>query len=103
MAILSREEYFDRLSKHIGDNNTDEAIAFMEDMTDTYNSLTDKITQNGDDWEKKYHDLDNTWKERYKHRFFSGGSNAYSEEKESSTEETNERIKIEDLFDERKD
>lgn len=98
MAILNREEFFDRLSKHIGESNSDDSISFMEDMTDTYNSLTDKLTKDGEDWERKYHELDNTWKERYKHRFFTGSVNNYDTPKESSTEEENERINIDDLF-----
>lgn len=37
MIIESREEYLKRIGEKIGDS--DEDIAFLEDMTDTYDSL----------------------------------------------------------------
>lgn len=73
MAILSQEEFFAKLHERVGSDTSDESIAFLEDMTDTYNDLSKRVNGDGTNWEKKYHDLDESWKKRYRHRFFSGG------------------------------
>lgn len=91
MAILSRDEFFARLHDRIGSDSSDESIAFLEDMSDTYNELENRANNNGEDWEKKYHELDETWKKRYTHRFFSGDSrniptDALSDEPEYNAE-----------------
>lgn len=72
MAILSREEFFSRLNERIAGDSTDEGIAFLEDMTDTYNDMEVRANGNGEDWEKKYKELDESWRKRYSHRFFNG-------------------------------
>lgn len=100
MSVLNREEFFERLSNHIGDSTTDDSISFMEDMTDTYNSLTQKGEEDVTYWKNKCEKLDESWKAKYKHRFFSGGSNNFSDMKDndgSSNDET-EKITIENLF-----
>ena len=73
MAVLSREEYFTRLHEHLGTDSSDESIAFLEDMTDTYNDMESRKNNDGEDWEQKYHDLDKAWQKRYANRFFNGG------------------------------
>lgn len=73
MSILNREEFFARLEDRIKGDATDEAIKFLEDMSDTYNDMERKInTTNNEEWERKYKELDDSWKKRYRHRFFSG-------------------------------
>ena len=57
MAILSREEYFNRLQDYIGEDSSDKAITLVEDMTDTYNSFADR-KDDGDEWKKKYEEND---------------------------------------------
>lgn len=73
MAILSRDEYFSSLHDRLGSDSSEEGIKFLEDMTDTYNDMESKANGDGVDWEKKYHELDESWKARYQHRFFNGG------------------------------
>lgn len=72
MAILSRDDFFSRIQTMVGDNTSDESIAFIEDMTDTYNDMENRANGDGVDWEQRYHDLDESWKQKYRHRFFSG-------------------------------
>lgn len=74
MAILNQEEFFNRLHERLGTDTSDESITFMEDMTDTYNDLVKRANDNNGDWERKYHELDESWKAKYKHRFFSGSN-----------------------------
>ena len=101
MAVLSKEEFFSRIHDRIGADTSDESIAFIEDLTDTYNDMERKAAGDGTDWEKKYRELDESWKKRYKHRFFSGGDTGepYAERGKEEPEE----IEIEDLFEEEKE
>lgn len=98
MAFLEKEEFFDSLNAYIGDRSDDETIKFIEDMTDTYTEL-EKRQSETEDWKKKYSDLDDAWKKRYRKRFFSGTIVSDSDEdfKEDVTDET---ITTEDLFEE---
>lgn len=73
MAVLSRDEYFARLHDRLGDDSSDESITFLEDMTDTYNDMESRANGDGVDWEQRYRELDESWKKRYRHRFFHGG------------------------------
>ncbi len=104
MAVLNRDEFLTRLRDQFNEDSSDEAISFMEDMTDTYNDLEQRAAGDGVDWEQRYKDLDESWKKRYTSRFFSsGGGNAFTsgtdpEEDTISAEERGKTIKIDDLF-----
>lgn len=104
MAILQRDDFFARLRDRFGEDSSDEAISFMEDMTDTYNDMEQRANGDGVDWEQRYRELDENWKKRYTRRFFSsGGGNPFTEgtEQEDDTVKAAERassITIKDLF-----
>lgn len=70
MAVLTKEDFLSRINERIGEDNSDEAIAFMEDMCDTYEYMASKITDSTD-WKKKYEDNDKAWRDKYKERFTS--------------------------------
>ena len=55
MAIKTKDELFEMIHTRIGDDSSDEAISFLEDVTDTYNDLEQRANGNGEDWKKKYH------------------------------------------------
>lgn len=68
MAVLTREQLLSRVNEVIGENNNDDnALSFIEDVSDTYDSLASK---DGVNWEEKYKELDNSWREKYRARFF---------------------------------
>ena len=96
MAVLTRDEFFDRVQKIVGTDTTDESLTFIEDMTDTYNSLDEKANGDSTDWEQRYHDLDESWKEKYKKRFFSGGSSRVIEDVKDVEEK--KEVTYDDLF-----
>jgi hypothetical protein len=100
MSVLNREEFFARLDARLANDTTDEGISFLEDMTDTYNELERKANGDGIDWETKYKELDESWKKRYRHRFFSGGANESLTGDETVTidEYSPEDVKVDDLF-----
>jgi hypothetical protein len=98
--ILNKDEFFAKLHNKVGTSTSDEDISFLEDMTDTYNELEKRSNGDGVDWEKKYHELDESWKAKYRHRFFSGSDVNNPNYRESSPEDDRraETITINDLF-----
>lgn len=97
MPVLDRETYFNKLHERIGTDNSDEAISFLEDMTDTYNELEKKSRGNGEDWERKYHELDESWKQKYRHRFMNSDG-GYPSPLEDKKEEEKKEVTFNDLF-----
>lgn len=102
MSVLEREKFFEAVQNRIGEDTSDEAIAFIEDMTDTYNDLETKAAGDGVDWKQRYDELDEKWKKKYAHRFFSGGGTMRTvlaeEPDEEATEDNGEKITYKDLF-----
>ena len=106
MPFLERDEYFNRIRDIIGTNQSEEATVFLEDMTDTSNELENRANNSGGEWERKYHELDESWKTRYRHRFFSGGNTATFEDRESEEESEQydpDNVTIEALFESKTD
>lgn len=97
MPILDRETFFNRVHERIGNDTSDEAISFLEDMTDTYNDMEKKSKGSGEDWEKKYRELDESWKAKYRHRFMNTDGGEYYPDKKEEEKEVKE-VTIEDLF-----
>lgn len=69
MAVRTKEEIMDAISKRLGEDTSDEALALLEDVTDTF---ADMETKAGTDWEQRYNDLDASWRKRYRDRFETG-------------------------------
>ena len=74
MARLTQTEFMTKLKTIIGDRTDDDAISFIEDCKDT-------ITDDKDDWKKKYDDaikekdeLEKEWRKKYTDRFFASDS-----------------------------
>lgn len=98
MAVLNREDFFSRLQSAVGTDTSDESISFIEDMTDTYNDLESRANGDGTDWEKKYKELDESWKQKYRHRFFSGNGRSNTDIIEEPEDNNPETISFNDLF-----
>ena len=97
MAVLEREDFFTRIHQRIGDDSSEEAIGFMEDMADTYNEMEKRANGDGVDWKQRYQDLDESWRKKYTHRFFSagGGTASTAEPQDLSDEKEKEERKAE--------
>lgn len=101
MAILTKEEYQEKIKSIIGEKSDDDSLKFVEDMMDTYNAgSAEKVNE----LEKKYEELDNSWREKYKKTFLGevevekeGG-----EDKEKQKEGENTPKTFNDLFKEGK-
>lgn len=100
MAILGKDDFMNRLKERIGEDTSDEAISFLEDITDTVNDLESRAGS-GDNWKKKYEENDLAWKQKYKERFFNtevkDDENEFTEEKT----ETVRKYTYDELFSEK--
>lgn len=68
MAVRTTEELLASIRTRIGDDQSDEAIALVEDVSDTLNSMKN---DSNEDWKKKYEENDANWRQKYRDRFFS--------------------------------
>ena len=69
MAIRKYDEIMELVKNRIGEDTTDEAISFIEDISDTFNDLQTRLNEAGD-WKAKYDELDESWRTRYRDRFY---------------------------------
>ena len=94
MAIKSKAEILELVKARIGDDTSDEALAIIEDVTDTLDDYETRIADSGD-WKARYEQNDADWRKKYKERFF-----APTEEPEEidEPEEAEEKRTFEDLF-----
>ena len=85
MAVRTREEILNSIRTHIGDDASDEALALVEDLTDTITDYENKANNNGQNWKQRYEENDAAWRKKYRDRFFSGGSVEDNDEPEQPT------------------
>ena len=67
MSIRSIEEIMSAVKARVGEDTSDETLAFVEDISDTLFSMQQN---NGEDWKKKYEENDADWRAKYRDRFF---------------------------------
>lgn len=100
MAILSKDQYLERLKKLTGDDASEETLSLIEDFTDTYADLETKSNNNAiEELQAKYDDLS----KKYKERFFTTQEQKTEEKTDpipTPEDEVNEaeEITIDDLF-----
>lgn len=91
MAVKTVDEIMTKVREIIGEDDSDEAIGFIEDISDTLESFS-----NAEDWKTKYEENDKKWREKYRDRFFT--SKEEVEEDDIEEPEEKEKKKFEDLF-----
>lgn len=96
MAIKSKEDILSAIRDKFADDNSDETIAFIEDVSDTINDLETKAKGDGKDWKAEAMRIDNEWREKYKARFFSGKTADEPDEDEENEKPKN--YTFEELF-----
>lgn len=102
MSVLNKEDFFSKIKARIGDDSSDDALSFIEDMTDTFNDLESR-TNDSENWKQKYDDLDKTWREKYRARFFDAGTtpeDVKDDQKDDVLDDAEEKD-FDDLFEER--
>ena len=68
--IKTKDEILASIRGHLGDDASDEALALVEDITDTITDYENKANNNGENWEQKYRENDAAWRKKYRDRFF---------------------------------
>ena len=71
MAILTKEQLMESIKNRVGEDTSDDALAFIENVNDTIESMT---TDKNTDWKAKYEENDAAWRQKYKDRFFNSSS-----------------------------
>lgn len=89
MSIKSIDEIINAVRERIGDDTSDSAISFVEDISDTFNSLSEQ-----ENWKQRYEQNDSAWRKKYRDRFLSGESS--SDDDDSG--DPNEPLTYEKLF-----
>lgn len=110
---LTREEYMNSIASIIGDRTDDEALKFVEDMTDTFdgnvntdaeetiNTLNATIKELTD----KNNTIEEEWRKKYLARFYGGSDEENDPSNQNVIEDETmldgeENITIDDLFEE---
>ena len=88
--MTTREEFMESVRARVGDDTSDEALAFVEKMASTYDELT---ADRGEDWRQKYEENDAMWREKYRNAFFNTPA-----EQARETKKPSEKINFKDLF-----
>lgn len=98
MAVKSKAEILELIKARVGDDTSDEALAIIEDVTDTLDDYEARIADSGD-WKARYEQNDAEWRQKYKDRFFQPAADP---DPEPEPEEVEEKTTFEDLFEEEK-
>lgn len=104
MAVLTREDYLERLNTLVGEDNSDEALQIIEDFTDTFDNLgTQNDNNDNENWKQKYEELDATWRQKYRDRFMNSQTTEEDviEDQEDNVESDGEIKEYDELFEER--
>lgn len=99
MAVRTREEIMESIRTRIGDSTEDKDIAFLEDISDTFDDMESRASGDGEDWKTKYEENDREWRRKYTERFFSKGEDPEDPEGPEDPEEEEPKT-FEDLFEE---
>lgn len=106
MAVRTREEILAAIRSRLGDDTSDDALAIIEDVDDTFK---DYEVRTSEDWKSKYYELDAEWRKRYRDRFFQKNENEETtpekvvEDNEDDLKEESEVKEFNELFTEKED
>lgn len=100
MAVKTRDEIMEAIRKRIGEDTSDEAIALLEDVTDTFTDYETRVSDKTD-WKAKYDEMDTSWRKKYMDRFSGKTGEDIKEEQEEQIKEDSEPRTFDELFTER--
>lgn len=99
MSVLSKDELLEKTRTLLGDRTDDEAIAFIEDVTDTYDSITAvKSGYTEDEVTAKVNEVEEKWRKKYRDRFFGNGGDDDDDDEPDGGNTNTEEVTIDDLF-----
>ena len=93
MSILTKEQLMESIRARVGDDTSDDALAFIENVNDT---IEDFATNKNIDWKTKYEENDAAWRQKYKDRFFN--TPAEDEDDEPDVDNNEKPLTFEALF-----
>lgn len=97
MGVLSRDELLEKTRTLLGERTDDEAIAFIEDVTDTYDSIAGaKSGYTEDEVTAKVNEVEEKWRKKYRDRFF--GTSVPDDDEPDGGNTNTEEVTIDDLF-----
>ena len=102
MAIRTRDELLASIRERIGEDSGDEALALLEDVTDTFDDLTEKA-KDITDWKAEAERIDAEWRAKYKERFFSADVKPEDDPDDAPVPDSVVSMSFDELFEERKD
>ena len=99
MAILTRDQIMEMIRQRTGDDASDETLQFIEDVGDTLSNM-EQLSSEGAAWKAKYEENDESWRRKYKERFFNSDvkEDLAALEKRKAAEPEDERLTFEKLF-----
>lgn len=97
MAVKTKDEIMASIRARIGDDQSDDALALVEDVSDTFDSMT-PASADGIDWKKKYEDNDAEWRRKYRDRFFMSDAKGKESDSDFEDDPKPKRMRFEDLF-----
>ncbi|UWH94779.1 MAG: hypothetical protein [Bacteriophage sp.] len=102
---MTLEEFIEIVHDFIGDDTSERALKFVDDVTNGFNSAVSISSSDNEDWHKKYDELNESWRKKYMHRFFNGDVNfdTNDADDDETHETTAETITTEDLFDDKEE
>lgn len=97
--VRNKEELLAAIKTRIGDDTSDEALALVEDINDSFDDLNNRVTEAGD-WKAKYEENDKQWRDKYRERFFapSDEDDPLAKELEKEEPDKPKALRYEDLF-----
>ena len=71
MAKKTKDELLNAFNVIAGENNSDEILAFIEDLTDSFENGDDETVSKADydKLQNDYNELDKSWRQKYRDRF----------------------------------
>ena len=96
--VRTKEEILASIKSRIGEDTSDEAIALVEDINDSFDDLTTRVNEAGD-WKARYEQNDQDWRKKYQERFFTPSEgDPLMEEIKKEEPDKPKVLKFEDLF-----
>lgn len=97
MAVKTMEELMESVRTRLGNDQSDEALALLEDISDTYGDMQSR-TSGGEDWKKKYEENDAEWRQKYHDRFFNKSNNDDDDGGDDGGGKPNKPLTFDELF-----
>lgn len=101
MAVKTKEEILANLKSKIGEDTSDEALALIEDISDTINDMESKA-KDTTDWKTKCEKVEADWRKKYRDRFFSQPSSNDEPDDVPDDDDKPKTLTYDELFKEEK-